>query len=82
MAPCIASASSVFVNGIRVARRGDKLKSHFITNPDPDPICIGHTAKINRGSPTVFAEGIPVARRGDSADQGAMIVASGDVLAG
>jgi|TARA_R110000796_G_scaffold73136_1_gene164756 uncharacterized Zn-binding protein involved in type VI secretion len=83
VAPCIASASSVFVNGIRVARRGDSLKPHFIENPDdPPPICVPHNAKINSGSPTVFAQGIPVARRGDSADSGAMRGASRDVSAG
>ena len=83
MAPCIASASSVFVNGIRVARRGDSLKPHFIENPDdPPPICVPHNAKINSGSRSVFAEGISVARRFDSADLGAMIGASRNVFAG
>tara|TARA_R110000796_G_scaffold23116_1_gene66612 strand:+ start:611 stop:916 length:306 start_codon:yes stop_codon:yes gene_type:complete len=82
VAPCIATARSVFVNGTRVARRDDPLKPHFIRNPEKPPLCIPHLAKINRGSPTVFAEGKPVARRGDSADKGAMIVASRDVLAG
>ena len=43
--------------------------------------CVGHSAKVNRGSPSVFAEGIPVARRGDSADRGRMIQASGNVFA-
>ena len=83
VAPCIASARSVFVNSIRVARRGDSLKPHFIENPsDPPPLCVPHTAKINSGSRTVFAESIPVARRGDSADSGAMIGASRNVFAG
>ena len=82
VAPCIATARSVFINGIRVLRPGDKLKPHFIPNKAPPPKCIVHKAKVNRGSPTVFAEGKPVARRGDSADKGAMIVASRDVLAG
>jgi len=83
VAPCIASARSVFVNGIRVARRGDRIKPHFIENPDPPPECIPHdNAKINSGSRSVFAEGISVARRFDSADNGFMIGASRNVFAG
>ena len=85
MAQCIASATSVFVNGIRVARQGDRIKTHFIENPayPPPPKCIPHTtAKINSGSRSVFAEGISVARRFDSADLGAMIGASRNVFAG
>ena len=81
-ANCIATARSVFINGIRVLRPGDKLKPHFIPNLAPPPKCILHKAKVNRGSPTVFAEGKPVARRGDSADLGAMIGASRNVFAG
>ena len=83
VAPCIASARSVFVNGIRVARRGDRIKPHFIPNFSPPPKCIPHTtAKINSGSRSVFAEGISVARRFDSADNGFMIGASRNVFAG
>ena len=82
MAPCIASARSVFVNGIRVARRGDRIKPHFIPNFSPPPKCIPHKARVNRGSRTVFAEGRPVARRFDSADLGAMIGPSRNVFAG
>ena len=44
--------------------------------------CVGHRAKVNRGSNTVFVRGIPVARRGDSTDFGAMTGASFNVNAG
>jgi len=78
-APCIATAGSVFINGIKVLRPGDKLKPHVIR---AGKYCIPHKAKINRGSRTVFAEGKPVARRGDSADQGALMKGSPNVFAG
>ena len=82
-AQCIATARTVFVEGIRILRRGDKLKPHFIPNKSPPPLCIIHpNAKVNVGSRTVFAEGIPVARFGDSADKGSMIKASRVVIAG
>ena len=80
---CVATASSVFINGIRVLRPGDRLLPHTIKFCTPDGCyCIGHPAKINRGSNTVFAEGKPVARRGDSADRGRMIQGSPNVFAG
>jgi uncharacterized Zn-binding protein involved in type VI secretion len=78
-ASCIATAGSVFINGIKVLRPGDKLKPHVIR---AGKYCIPHKAKINRGSRTVFAEGKPVARRGDSADQGALMKGSPNVFAG
>ena len=78
-APCIATAGSVFINGIKVLRPGDKLKTHFIRVGKK---CLPHKAKINKGSRTVFAEGKPVARRGDSADRGSMMKGSTNVFAG
>ena len=78
-APCIATAGSVFINGIKVLRPGDKLKTHFIR---VGKYCVPHKAKINKGSRTVFAEGKPVARRGDSADRGSMMKGSTNVFAG
>jgi len=81
----IATCGTVFANGRKVARPGDKLKPHVIKNPafpPSPPPCIPHKAKINRGSITVFAEGRPVARRGDSADMGSMIGGSPNVFAG
>jgi uncharacterized Zn-binding protein involved in type VI secretion len=73
----LATSRSVYVNGIRILRRGDPLAPHLILKVE----CVGHSAKVNRGSPSVFAEGIPVARRGDSADRGRMIQASSNVFA-
>jgi|TARA_B110000977_G_C10608820_1_gene311355 uncharacterized Zn-binding protein involved in type VI secretion len=81
-AGCIATAKTVFINGIKVLRPGDFLKPHFVPNKKPPPKCVLHTAQVNRGSRSVFAEGKPVARRGDSADLGAMIGASRNVFAG
>ena len=77
-APVLATSRSVYVNGIRIARRGDPLAPHLIKIGKK---CKGHSAKVNRGSPSVFAEGIPVARRGDSADFGRVIQGSPNVFA-
>ena len=82
-AGCIATAKTVFINGIKVLRPGDLLKPHFIPRKKLPVKCIIHLgAQVNRGSRSVFAEGKPVARRGDSADLGAMIGASRNVFAG
>ena len=76
-----ATQFTVFANNKPVARRGDPTKSHviFVT---PPPRCVGHKAKINRGSRTVFVRNVPVARVGDSTDMGAMIQGSRTVHAG
>ena len=80
---CKATASSVFINGRRALRPGDRLLPHVILVCTADGCyCIGHPAKINRGSRQVFAEGKPVARRGDSADRGSMSRGSPNVFAG
>ena len=82
-AGCISTARSVYINGRRVLRPGDRLLPHTIKFCTPDGCyCIGHSAKVNRGSFTVFAEGKPVARKGDSADRGKMIQGSPNVFAG
>ena len=78
---CIATASSVFINGRRVLRPGDRLLPHTILVCCPAR-CVGHSAKVNMGSRQVFAEGRPVARIGDSADRGRMIQGSPNVFAG
>ena len=78
---CKATASSVFINGRRVLRPGDRLLPHTILVCCPAR-CVGHSAKINRGSRTVFAEGKPVARHRDSADRGSMMRGSHNVFAG
>ena len=82
-AGCKATAGSVYINGIRVLRPGDKLLPHTIlVCKNKKCYCVNHPAKINRGSRTVFAEGKPVARRGDSADRGKMLRGSLNVFAG
>jgi len=77
--PVQATQGSVFVNNIPLLRRGDPCKTHFIRRGIK---CVGHRAKVNRGSNTVFAENIPVARRGDSTDFGKLIRSSFNVHAG
>jgi uncharacterized Zn-binding protein involved in type VI secretion len=78
-----ATARSVFANGSKVLRPGDRLLPHTILVCTVDGCyCEGHPAKVNRGSFTVFAEGKPVARKGDSADRGRMIQGSPNVFAG
>lgn len=77
-----ATQFTVFANGIAIARPGDPCKPHTILRPGKPPKCVGHKAKINRGSRTVFAQGRPVARVGDSTDRGRMIRGSGNVQAG
>jgi|TARA_R100000027_G_scaffold43997_1_gene33108 uncharacterized Zn-binding protein involved in type VI secretion len=82
-AGCISTARSVFINGRRVLRPGDRLLPHTILRCTADGCyCIGHPAKVNMGSRQVFAEGIPVARKGDSADRGRMLHGSPNVFAG
>jgi uncharacterized Zn-binding protein involved in type VI secretion len=82
-AGCISTARSVFINGRRVLRPGDRLLPHTILVCTADGCyCTGHPAKVNRGSRQVFAEGKPVARIGDSADRGRMIHGSPNVFAG
>ena len=80
-AGCVATARSVFINGKRVLRPGDRLLPHTILVCCPAR-CVGHPAKINMGSRQVFAEGRPVARIGDRADRGRMIQGSPNVFAG
>jgi len=80
-AGCIATARSVYINGKRVLRPGDRLLPHTILICGERCYCLNHPAKVNRGSFTVFAEGKPVARKGDSADRGRMIHGSPDVFA-
>ena len=82
-AGCKATAGSVFINGRRVLRPGDRLLPHTILVCRGNKcFCVNHPAKINRGSSSVFAEGRPVARRGDSADRGRMIGGSSNTFAG
>ena len=75
-----ASQFSVFANGSAIVRPGDSLLPHTILVCCPAR-CVGHRAKIKRGSPNVFVQGIPVARVGDGADMGRMIQGSPNVFA-
>lgn len=79
IAPVLASQGTVFANGISVLRQGDRVAPHFIRRGIK---CVGHYAKVNRGSRTVFVKNIPVARRGDSTDFGKLIRSSFNVFAG
>lgn len=71
--------STVFANGILVARKTDKTVSHAFP---PQPPCAPHVAQVNVGSSTVYCEGQQVARIDDSADAGVMISGSGDIFVG
>ena len=77
---CKATQRSVFANGSAVLRPGDPTLPHVILVCCP-PRCVGHKAKVNRGSPNVFAEGRPVSRVGDSMDFGALFQGSPNVRA-
>ena len=77
-ASCIATAGSVFINGIKVLRPGDKLKPHKKKKGDE---CKFHKAEVHGSSRSVFAENIPVARAGDKADKGSCTSTS-NVFAG
>jgi uncharacterized Zn-binding protein involved in type VI secretion len=74
-----STQSSVFANGIPIARLGDPARPHTIRR---GKFCVGHSAKVNASSRTVFAQGIGVARIGDSYDMGRMIKGSQDIFAG
>ena len=72
--------STVFANGIPVARQFDPARPHKILTATG---CKGHKgARVNASSRTVFALGIGVARIGDSYDKGQMIQGSQTVFAG
>ena len=71
--------STVFANGIPVARQFDPARPHTIRDGD---FCVGHSARVNAGSRTVFVRNIGVARVGDSYDRGQMIRGSQTVFAG
>ena len=78
----IAEAAKVKVNGTTVAIQGNPLASHTIPNTATPPVCIPHPGtKVNVGSPNVFVNNIPIARVGDSADGGAIINNSRNVIA-
>ena len=75
-----ASQFQVFANGTAILRPGDRLLPHTILVGSPAR-CVGHNAKVNRGSPNVFIRNRPVARKRDSADFGRMMMGSANVFA-
>ncbi|GMQ49290.1 PAAR domain-containing protein [Vibrio sp. 10N] len=61
--PVAAGSSSITINGMPAARKGDKL------------ICVGPPDTIKEGSSSVFIDGKPAARMGDGTAHGGQIVA-------
>jgi len=76
----ISLVRTVRANGIIGAVRGTPTSPHTILIPGDPPKCISHPAVLNQGSPSVLIGGIPWGRVGDSADGGAMISGSLNVL--
>ena len=70
---------SVRANGISIIVVGALTASHAAP---PFPFCPPHVRFLNTGSFTVRINGIPIGRVGDSADSGAMIFGSFNVLCG
>lgn len=71
--------STVFADGLLIARKTDKTVSHPFP---PSPPCAPHIAQVNVGSSNVYVGGFEIARIGDSADAGEMISGSGTVFVG
>ena len=65
-------------NSIFCAVQGTITATHLV--PPNVPPCGSHAAFLNTGSPNVSIGGIPWGRVGDSADAGAMISGSTNVL--
>ena len=65
-------------NSIFCAVQGTITVTHLV--PPNVPPCGSHAAFLNTGSPNVSIGGIPWGRVGDSADAGAMISGSTNVL--
>jgi uncharacterized Zn-binding protein involved in type VI secretion len=76
----ISLIRTVLANRIVGAVRGTPVSPHTIPNNDDPPKCVSHSAVLNQGSPNVLIGGIPWGRVGDSADNGAMISGSLNVL--
>ena len=68
---------TVRANGIPGAVQGTPTVAHAAP---PTPICPAHIAALNKGSNNVKIGGIPWGRVGHSADAGAMISGSLNVL--
>ena len=76
-----ATQGSVFANRTAIVRPGDPTLPHTILVCCP-PKCVGHRARVNKGSGSVFAVGKSVASNGDSTDFGALFQGSFNVFAG
>ena len=74
----ISPVRTVKANGIAGAVQGTPTVGH---PAPPTPICPAHVAALNQGSTNVKIGGIPWGRVTDSADAGAMISGSLNVLA-
>ncbi len=72
----IAASSTVKIDGIPLARKGDALAPHDKSKNPP------HPRAISSGSGTVFVDGLPVVRSGDSVDCGGSLVGGGSVNIG
>ena len=70
--------STVYANGILIARKSDPTVSHPFP---PSPPCAPHVANVNVGSPNVYVVGLKTARIDDSTDSGALIQGSPTVFA-
>ena len=71
---------TVKANGIYGAVKDTPTVSHLFPNDSPPPECISHKSKLKQGSPNVLIGGIPWGREEDSADAGAMLRGSLNVL--
>ncbi len=74
--PVIAASSSVYADGIGLARVGDDLMPH---DKPKNPV---HPRKISSGSSTVFIDGKPAVRTGDAVDCGGVLIGGGSVTIG
>tara|TARA_B100000683_G_scaffold24463_1_gene22635 strand:- start:983 stop:1297 length:315 start_codon:yes stop_codon:yes gene_type:complete len=72
------SQSTVFAEGLLVARKTDPTVSHEIEDAEE---CASHTAQVNVGDTTVFTVGLATARVTDSTDQGQMTDGASTVFA-
>ena len=74
----ISLVRTVKANGIYGAVQGTPTVTHLV--PPIIPPCSSHVAFLNKGSTNVKIGGIPWGRTTDSADSGAMILTSLNVL--
>lgn len=68
--PVITGSTTVKVDGLPLARKGDVLAAH------------GHDRNICGGSSSVFIDGQPAARTGDAVSCGGVLIGGGSVNIG